>query len=122
MLLANHRSYLEDLRTLRNAVAIRSIAHITGGGWEANLPRALPEGLGAVIDRSTWTVPPVFTLLAGMVEVADEERWRTWNMGIGLVVMVPAEDERAALRALPDAIAIGRIERATGDRRVRFVP
>ncbi|HEX9436762.1 MAG TPA: phosphoribosylformylglycinamidine cyclo-ligase [Candidatus Limnocylindria bacterium] len=122
VLLANHRSYLEDLRTLRNAVAIRSIAHITGGGWEANLPRALPEGLGAVIDRSTWTVPPVFTLLAGMVEVADEERWRTWNMGIGLVVMVPAEDERAALRALPDAIAIGRIERATGDRRVRFVP
>ncbi|MBI2982587.1 MAG: phosphoribosylformylglycinamidine cyclo-ligase [Chloroflexi bacterium] len=120
-LLAVHRSYLEEVRKLRDAVRVRSIAHITGGGWEGNLPRALPAGLGAAIDRSTWTVPPVFTLLAELVEVAEVEQWRTWNMGIGLVVMVPAEDERAALRALPDAISIGRVEKATGERRVRFV-
>jgi phosphoribosylformylglycinamidine cyclo-ligase len=119
-LLAVHRSYLEEVRRLRDAARVRSIAHITGGGWEGNLPRALPEGLGATIDRSTWTVPPVFTILAGMVEVAEEERWRTWNMGMGLVAIVAAEDERAALRAVPDAIAIGRVERASGDRRVRF--
>ncbi len=119
-LLAVHRSYLEDIRKLRDAAGVRSIAHITGGGWEGNLPRALPEGLGAVVDRSTWTVPPVFTLLAGMVEVAEAEQWRTWNMGIGYVVVVAAEDERAALRALPDAISIGRVERATGELRVRF--
>jgi len=119
-LLANHRSYVHEVRTLRDAARVRSIAHITGGAWEANLPRALPDGLGAVIDRSSWTVPPVFTVLGGLVDVEEEERWRTWNMGIGLVVMVAAEDERAALRALPDAIAIGRVERASGDRRVRF--
>jgi phosphoribosylformylglycinamidine cyclo-ligase len=99
---------------------VRSIAHITGGGWEGNLPRALPTGLGAVIDRSTWTVPPVFTLLGGMGDVSESERWDTWNMGIGLVAVVADEDERAALRALPDAIAIGKIERADAGRRVRF--
>jgi phosphoribosylformylglycinamidine cyclo-ligase len=119
-LLANHRSYVGEVRALRDGARVRSIAHITGGAWEANLPRALPEGLGAVVDRSTWVVPPVFTILGELVDVAEEERWRTWNMGIGLVVMVPAEDERAALRVLPEAISIGRIERAAGPRRVRF--
>jgi phosphoribosylformylglycinamidine cyclo-ligase len=120
-LLVVHRSYLEDVRRLRDVAQVRSIAHLTGGGWEGNLPRALPDGLGAVIDRSSWTVPPVFRMLASMGHVLEDEQWDTWNMGIGLVVMVSAEDERAALRALPEAIAIGRVERATGDRRVRVV-
>ncbi len=119
-LLTVHRSYLADVRTLRDATRVRSIAHLTGGGWEGNLPRALPAGLSAAIDRSAWTVPPVFTLLARMGGVPEEERWVTWNMGIGLVAVVAAEDERAVLRALPEAIAIGRVERATGERRVRF--
>ena len=119
-LLAVHRSYLEEVRTLRKVAAVRAIAHVTGGGWEGNLPRALPGGLGAAIDRSTWKVPPVFTLLAKMGDVAEGEQWDTWNMGIGLVAVIASEDERAALRALPDAIAIGRIERASGARRVRF--
>ncbi|MDE3113221.1 MAG: phosphoribosylformylglycinamidine cyclo-ligase [Chloroflexota bacterium] len=120
-LLQPHRSYLEEVRRLRDAAAVRSIAHITGGAWEGNVPRALPDGLGASIDRSTWTVPPVFRILARMGGVADEEQWRTWNMGIGLVAIVPADQERAALRALPDAISIGRVERASGPTRVRFI-
>jgi phosphoribosylformylglycinamidine cyclo-ligase len=115
-----HRSYLEEVRTLRKVAAVRSIAHITGGGWEGNLPRALPAGLGAAIDRAAWTVPPMFTLLAKMGDVAEGEQWDTWNMGIGLVAVIAAGDERAALRALPEAIAIGRIERASGVPRVRF--
>ncbi|MDP9246029.1 MAG: phosphoribosylformylglycinamidine cyclo-ligase, partial [Chloroflexota bacterium] len=57
-LLATHRCYLEEARALRAAATVRSIAHLTGGGWEGNLPRALPAGLGAVVDRETWTVPP----------------------------------------------------------------
>ncbi len=120
-LLAVHRSYLEDVRALRGAARVRSISHITGGGWEGNLPRALPPGLGAVVDRSTWTVPPLFTLLATMGAVPENDRWATWNMGIGLVAVIDPADERAALRALPDAIAIGRVERASGPHRVRFV-
>ncbi len=119
-LLAVHRSYLEDVRTLRGVARVRSIAHITGGGWEENLPRALPPGLGAAIDRSAWIVPPVFRLLASLGDVAEDEQWRTWNMGIGLVAVVAPDDERAALRALPDAISIGRVERASGPTRVRF--
>lgn len=120
-LLAPHRSYLESVRALRQAVRIRSIAHITGGGaWEGNLPRAIPGGLAAVVDRSKWTVPPVFRILATLGEVEREEQWRTWNMGVGLVAIVSGEEEWAALHALPDAIAIGRVERATEHARVRF--
>ncbi len=120
-LLAVHRCYLDDVRALRDAARVRSIAHLTGGGWEGNLPRALPDGLGAVIDRSSWTVPPVFRILARLGDVPEAEQWDTWNIGIGLVAMVAAEDERAALRSLPDAVSIGRVERASGARRVRFV-
>ena len=120
-LLATHRCYLDAIRTLRAAVSIRSIAHLTGGGWEGNLPRALPVALGAVVDRDAWTVPPLFRLLIEWGGVADGEAFDTWNMGIGLVAAVPAADERAALRALPEAIAIGTVELARpGARRIRW--
>jgi len=119
-LLEVHRSYLAEIRALRQAAAIRSIAHITGGGWEGNLPRALPEGLGAIVDRESWIVPPVFRILAELGDVPEDDQWVTWNMGIGLVAVVAAEDERAALRALPDATLIGHVERASGDHRVRW--
>ena len=120
-LLATHRCYLDEIRTLRAAATVRSIAHLTGGGWEGNLPRALPVGLGAVVGRDTWTVPPLFTLLAEWGGVADGAAFDTWNMGIGLVAAIAAADERAALRALPDAIAIGTVEPARpGAPRVRW--
>lgn len=119
-LLEIHRSYLAEIRALRGAAAIRSVAHITGGGWEGNVPRALPEGLGAVVDRDSWIVPPVFRILAELGGVPEDDQWVTWNMGIGLVAVVAAEDERAALRALPDATLIGHVERAAGDHRVRW--
>lgn len=120
-LLQPHSCYLEAFHALRGAAAIRSIAHITGGGWEGNLPRALPPGLGAVIDRSAWRVPAVFRALAEMGNVTDEEQWDVWNMGIGLVVIVPASDADAALRAVDDAVMVGTVERARPDeRRIRF--
>ncbi|HZC30053.1 MAG TPA: phosphoribosylformylglycinamidine cyclo-ligase [Gaiellaceae bacterium] len=119
-LMAVHRCYLDEVRTLRAASGVRSIAHITGGGWEGNLPRALPDGLGAAIDASSWIVPPVFTLLANLGDVPEDAQWATWNMGIGLVAIIDPAGERAVLRALPDAISIGRVERASGPRRVRF--
>ena len=119
-LLEVHRSYLAEIRALRQAAAIRSIAHITGGGWEGNLPRALPEGLGAIVDRESWIVPPVFRILAELGDVPEDDQWITWNMGVGLVAVVAAEDERAALRALPDATLVGHVERASGDHRVRW--
>jgi len=120
-LLAVHRCYLDEVRTLRKAATVRSIAHLTGGGWEGNLPRALPAGLGAAVAREAWTVPPLFRWLAAAGGVGDAERYNTWNMGIGLVAVVAAADERAALRALPDAIALGTVESARpGAPRVRW--
>jgi phosphoribosylformylglycinamidine cyclo-ligase len=120
-LLATHRCYLDEVRALRAAATVRSIAHLTGGGWEGNLPRALPAELGAVVDRDSWIVPPLFRLLVEWGQVADGEAFDTWNMGIGLVVVIAAGDERAALHALPDAIRIGSVERARPDApRVRW--
>jgi len=119
-LLAPHTSYLSHFRALRSSTHLRSIAHLTGGGWEGNLPRALPPGLGAVIDRSTWEVPAIFRVLAELGTVPEVDRWDTWNMGIGLVVIVPGSDAGAALRVVPGAVQIGRIEAANGPRRVRW--
>jgi len=119
-LLAPHTSYLAPFRALSSATHVRSIAHLTGGGWEGNLPRALPDGLGAVIDRGAWEVPAIFRVLAELGTVPEVDQWDTWNMGIGLVVMVPDADAAAALRAVPNAVKIGRVEAASGPRRVRW--
>ncbi len=120
-LLQPHTSYLAAFRALRDAAQIRSIAHLTGGGWEGNLPRALPEGLGAAIDRSTWQVPPLFGALAELGRVPDEEQRDVWNMGIGLVAIVPQSDADAALRAVPNAAVVGAVVRARpNERRIQF--
>jgi phosphoribosylformylglycinamidine cyclo-ligase len=119
-LLTPHTSYLSHFRALRSSTHLRAIAHLTGGGWEGNLPRALPAGLGAVIDRGSWEVPQVFRVLAELGTVPEVDQWDTWNMGIGLVVIVPASDAAAALRVVPGAVNIGRVEAATGPRRVRW--
>ena len=120
-LLRTHVSYLAAFHTLREAARIRSIAHLTGGGWEGNLPRALPDGMGAVVDRAAWTPAPVFRVLAELGSVDEQEQWDVWNMGIGLVAIVAAEDAKAALRAVPEATLIGRVEAARpNERRIRF--
>ena len=119
-LLAPHTSYLSHFRALRSSTHVRSIAHLTGGGWEGNLPRALPAGLGAVIDRGSWEVPAIFRVLAELGTVPEVDQWDTWNMGIGLVVIVPESDAATALRVVPGAVAIGRVEATSGPRRVRW--
>lgn len=119
-LLQTHRSYLADVRALRAATEVKAMAHLTGGGWEGNLPRALPAGMGAQVDRGAWTVPPLFRFLAEAGRIADEELWDTWNMGIGMIAVV--SDPAAAVRAVPGAVRLGSVERlrAGAARRVRF--
>jgi phosphoribosylformylglycinamidine cyclo-ligase len=85
-LLEPHRSYLEDLRTL----PWKAAAHITGGGVTGNLPRALPAGLVADLDRSAWQVPPVFDLIARRGRVSQDEMFGTFNMGLGMVLVCAA--------------------------------
>ncbi len=102
-LLAPHRSYLPLIRPLLGAGTIKGMAHITGGGITDNLPRILPAGTGARVDRSAWSVPPVFKWLQRTGGVADDEMMRTFNMGIGLIVVMAADEADGVLRALHDA-------------------
>lgn len=115
-LLEPHRSYLDDVRALRAAgVDIHGLAHITGGGLIENPPRVLPPGLAFHLDRSAWTVPPLFRWLQHEGRVRDHEMHRVFNMGLGLLVVVPAADrDRALAAAKTEAYAIGAIT-ARGD-------
>jgi phosphoribosylformylglycinamidine cyclo-ligase len=91
-LLAPHRGYLAALEPLLERDKVRALAHITGGGFPGNIPRVLPEGLGARLRRGSWEVPPLFRLIQKGGGVSDEEMERTFNMGIGMVVVVsPSE-------------------------------
>jgi len=119
-LLASHRCYLNDLRPLLQPPTsnlqppIRGIAHITGGGIPGNVPRILPEGLGARIDRSAWETPPLFRLIEERGNVAEEEMYRTFNMGIGIVLAVAPEDVDAVRSALPEALVVGEVVKGEG--------
>jgi phosphoribosylformylglycinamidine cyclo-ligase len=117
-LLAPHRSYLPALRPLLASGVIAGMAHITGGGITDNLPRILPDGVGARIETSAWDVPPVFRWLerAGEVPVAD--MYRTFNMGIGLILVVSRQDADSVLSHLREARVIGELE--AGEKRVVY--
>ncbi|KAB2852209.1 MAG: phosphoribosylformylglycinamidine cyclo-ligase, partial [Anaerolineae bacterium] len=83
-------SYLTPIRQLRAVgVEIRGLAHITGGGVIDNLPRIVPEGLGATIQLGTWSIPPIFTLIQGLADIATHELYRVFNMGLGMLVIIP---------------------------------
>jgi len=88
LLLAPHRSYLAPLRELIDRGLLRGMAHITGGGLTDNLPRILPEGCGAVFHRSSIEVLPIFRFMQREGGVADDDMWRTFNMGVGMVLAV----------------------------------
>ena len=122
-LMRQHRSYLGIVKKLTSAGVVSGMAHITGGGITENLPRILPKGLCAHVERSSWEVPPLFQHLQKLGGVEDEEMMRTFNMGIGMIVVVPAEMAKKAKAILNRAnerhCVIGRITR--GERRVQYV-
>ena len=113
-LLEPHRSYLPMIQPLLNAGRIKGMAHITGGGITDNLPRVLPHGTAALIDRSAWIVPPIFTWLQRSGSIPEDDMLRTFNMGIGLIIVTgrdhaePLIDELAA-RGGHNACVIGEI-------------
>ncbi len=91
VLLAPHTSYVAPIRALLEAgVPVKGMAHITGGGLTENVPRILPDGLGAVIDRGTWTPQPVFSMMERLGNIPHAEMLRAFNMGVGLVLAAPA--------------------------------
>ena len=117
-LLAPHRSYLAALEPLLARRKVRALAHITGGGFPGNLPRVLPEGLGARVRTGAWTVPAIFRLIRAAGKVPDEEMYRTFNMGIGMVVVVAPGDlhdvEHSLERRGETSHVIGQVERGAG--------
>jgi phosphoribosylformylglycinamidine cyclo-ligase len=124
-LLAPHRAYLPLVAPLLGEGLIKGMAHITGGGITDNLPRVLPEGVSAEIDPESWTVPPLFSWLVTAGEVPRNDAYRTFNMGMGLLIVVGAEhadDVLARLRASGEsgACLVGRI--VSGDGDVRYLP
>jgi phosphoribosylformylglycinamidine cyclo-ligase len=114
-LLEPHRSYLGEIRALLDAGG-RGFAHITGGGFVDNAARPLPAGLSAEIDVSAWEPQPIFHRIAAVGAVSAKEMYRVFNMGIGLVAIVPPARLDAALLAAPEALVIGRVvPRGDGD-------
>jgi phosphoribosylformylglycinamidine cyclo-ligase len=126
-LLEPHRSYLDDIRALRRALReaggdLLALAHITGGGWTDNIPRALPDGLGVEVESGSWRVPRIFSLIQERGDIPDAEMVRTFNLGIGLTAVVRPELVDAALRAVPEASRVGTVVPvADGRPRVDFV-
>jgi phosphoribosylformylglycinamidine cyclo-ligase len=103
VLLRVHRSYLPALRPLLTGGVIHGLAHITGGGLLDNVPRVLPEGLSARIERSSWEIPSLFRVLQRGGRVDDIEMFRAFNMGVGMVAVVPAGSAQSVLARLTEA-------------------
>jgi phosphoribosylformylglycinamidine cyclo-ligase len=109
-LLAPHISYLAELRRW----SWKAAAHITGGGIPGNLPRALPEGLGAVLRKDAWKTPPIFERIRRRGRVSDDEMWGTFNMGLGMILVVDPKE-------VPDgALVVGGVVKQTGPERVEI--
>jgi phosphoribosylformylglycinamidine cyclo-ligase len=107
-LLEPHRSYLDVLST----TTWKGAAHITGGGLTGNLPRSLPDGLGVRLDRRSWEVPAIFGLVQKRGLVADDEMFGTFNMGLGMVLIIDASDVPAGSQM------VGEVVRHAGTERV----
>lgn len=119
-LLAPHRSYLEALVEFIDggASGLKALIHITGGGFPGNIPRVLPEGVRAVVDTAAWTVPAIFELIRRGGDVARDEMYRTFNMGIGMILVVDrarAASLTARLEAKGERVSsIGALEAGAG--------
>ena len=117
-LLAVHPSFLPQIGPLLNSGLIKGLAHITGGGFLENIPRILPGGVSVEIERGTWPELPIFELLRQLGNVEEHEMFRTFNMGIGMVVFCSKNDGERILDALDDAYEIGRVVNGTGSVKI----
>ena len=115
-LLTPTKIYVKPMLALFEAVNVKGVSHITGGGFYENIPRSLPEGCCAVIEKSAVKVLPIFDLIAKTGNIDERDMFNTYNMGVGMSVVVPADEADKALEVLrangEDAYIIGRIESA----------
>ena len=117
-----HRSYWAIIKKLVAAECVSAMAHITGGGITENLPRVLPRGTAAIIEYGSWPVLPIFTHMQKLGNVEQDEMMRTFNMGIGMLLVVPSKKFKKAESVLDRAgekyYAVGRIVK--GERKVSY--
>jgi phosphoribosylformylglycinamidine cyclo-ligase len=121
-LLRTHKSYWPAIKRLVDGECVSAMAHITGGGITENLPRVLPRGVAAVIEMGSWQVPPIFEHLQQLGNVPQDEMLRTFNMGLGMLLVIPSKKFKKAQtvleRAGEKAFTVGRIVK--GDRKVLY--
>lgn len=116
-LLEPTKIFVKNILSLINAVDVHAVAHITGGGFYENIPRVLPDGTYAVIKKEALKIPPIFSLLQKEGNISEHDMFNTFNMGIGMVAIVPEEEVDAALAALEksgvEAYRIGSVKEAS---------
>ena len=121
-LMRTHKSYWPVLKRLLDGESVSGMAHITGGGISENLPRILPKGMGAIVEMGAWPVPPIFEHLQRLGNVPDSEMMRTFNMGIGMVLVVPSRRFKKVQsvldRAAEKGYTIGRVVKS--ERKVTY--
>jgi len=121
-LMRTHKSYWPSLKKMLDAQCVSALAHITGGGITENLPRVLPRGTAALIELGSWPVQPIFEHLQTLGNVPQEEMLRTFNMGLGMLLVVPSAKFKKAQTALErageKAYTVGRIVK--GERKVLY--
>ena len=118
-LLRPHRCYLREIERIRAYVgdrgrSIKGMAHITGGGFAGNVSRILPAGMQAVIETKSWKVPPLFRLMARLGQVSSEEMYQTFNMGVGMVLVLSSKGALEARCIFPELVSVGYIKEGEG--------
>ena len=108
-LLTPTRIYVKPVLRCMEEATVKGASHITGGGFFENIPRCLPEGLAAKIDKAAIKTPPIFAMLQSMGSIPERDMFNTFNMGVGMTVIVSPDDADKALAALDDAYVIGEI-------------
>ena len=118
-LLATHASFLRPLEGLLDTGVIKGLVHITGGGFLENIPRILPEGVSVEINRGTWPELPIFGLMQRLGNVDDEEMFRTFNMGIGMIVVCSEVNKTKIIDLIEPCYEIGCIVNGNGNVKIQ---
>jgi len=113
VLLRPTRIYVPECKRLINDFDVRGLVHITGGGFHENIPRGLPDGMGAVLQRGSWPVPAIFTFLQERGQLTDSDMQTTFNNGLGMIAVVPASEANAAAEAVGGHV-VGQVVESDG--------
>ncbi len=108
------RIYVRDILTLMQSVTVKGVSHITGGGFYENIPRSLPGGLCARVEKAALRTPPIFDIIQKTGDIPEHDMFNTFNMGVGMCVAVAKEDMTKALSLVPGSYALGEVARGEG--------